>query len=288
MLSSEFKKVGVNIMNQSERVLFLINKLIKEDKRYKDLEIPDSYLEQTKLLRSLMNVRMPKEISEEFLHVQDEYLSSLVNEKGIVNFTDIPTVAEEFPLSSLPYKEKISIWQGDITRLKVDAIVNAANSQMLGCFAPCHGCIDNAIHSTAGIQLRDECYQIMKQQGHEEETGMAKITKAYNLQCKHVMHTVGPIVRPELTKELEEDLRSCYWSCLECAVKNEVRTIAFCCISTGEFHFPNDKAAEIAMKTVIKFLKENESKIDRVIFNVFKEIDNKIYKVLASLGLKNN
>lgn len=265
-------------MNQSERLLFLINELINEDERYKDLEIPDSYLEQTKLLRSLMNVRMSKEISEEFLHVQDEYLSTLVKEKGIVNLTDIPTVAEEFPLSSLPYKDKISIWQGDITSLEIDAIVNAANSQMLGCFAPCHGCIDNAIHSAAGIQLREECYQIMKQQGYEEETGTAKITKAYNLPCKHVIHTVGPIVGSRLTKELEEDLRSCYWSCLECAVKNEVRTIAFCCISTGEFHFPNDKAAEIAMKTVIKFLKENESKIDRVIFNVFKDLDNEIYR----------
>jgi len=275
-------------MNQSERLYYLINELIHEDNRYKDLEIPDSHLEQTRLLRSFMNVRMSKEISEEFLHVQDEYLSTLVKEKGIVNLTDIPTVAEEFPLSSLPYKDKISIWQGDITSLEIDAIVNAANSQMLGCFAPCHGCIDNAIHSAAGIQLRDECYEIMNQQGHEEETGMAKITKAYNLPCKHVIHTVGPIVGSKLTKELEEDLRSCYWSCLECAVKNEVRTIAFCCISTGEFHFPNDKAAEIAMKTVIQFLKENESKIDRVIFNVFKEIDNKIYKVLSSLGLKNN
>lgn len=268
-------------MNQSERLLFLINELINEDDRYKELEIPDSFLDQTRLLRSLMNVRMPKETDEEFLKVQDEYLSSIVQEKGIVKITDIPTVVEEFPLSSLSFKDKISIWQGDITRLKVDAIVNAANLQMLGCFAPCHGCIDNAIHSTAGIQLRDECYQIMKQQGHEEETGTAKITKAYNLPCKHVIHTVGPIVRHELTKELEEDLRSCYRSCLECAVQNEVRTIAFCCISTGEFHFPNERAAEIAIETVMEFLKEEKSKIDRVIFNVFKDFDYKIYRRLG-------
>jgi len=275
-------------MNQSGRLLFLINELINEDNRYKNLDIPNSYLEQTRLLRSLMNVRMPKEISEEFLRVQDEYLSNLIKEKGIVKVTDIPTVAEEFPLSSLPFKDKISIWQGDITRLEVDAIVNAANSQMLGCFAPCHGCIDNAIHSAAGIQLRDECFHMMKQQGHEEKIGMAKITNAYNLPCKYVIHTVGPIVRFELTKELEEDLRSCYRSCLEYAVQNEVRTIAFCCISTGEFHFPNDKAAEITMKTVRQFLKENGSKIDRVIFNVFKELDNKIYRDLTSLVLRNN
>lgn len=270
-------------MNQSERLLFLINELVNEDDRYKNLEIPDSYLEQTRLLRSLMNLRMIKEISKEFFSVQDEFLSNLVKEKGIVKITDIPTVAEEFLASLLQFKEKISIWQGDITRLEVDAIVNAANSQMLGCFVPCHGCIDNAIHSTAGIQLRDECFQIMEQQGHEEKTGLAKITNTYNLPCKHVIHTVGPIVTDELTVELEEDLRSCYRSCLECAVQNEVRTIAFCCISTGEFHFPNDKAAEIALGTIIEFLKENGSKIDRVVFDVFKDLDNEIYRNLVSL-----
>jgi len=267
-------------MNQSGRLLFLINELMDEDDRYKELDIPDSYLEQTRLLRSLMNVRMPKKMSEEFLCVQDEYLSNLIKDNGTIKLVDIPTVEEELPSSSLLFKDKISIWNGDITRLKIDAIVNAANSQMLGCFVPCHGCIDNAIHSAAGIQLRDECYQIMNRQGHEEKTGMAKITKAYNLPCKHVIHTVGPIVRHELTKELEEDLHSCYRSCLECAVQNEVRNIAFCCISTGEFHFPNEKAAEIAIETVIQFLKENGSKIDRVIFNVFKDLDNEIYRKL--------
>ncbi|MDS0524303.1 protein-ADP-ribose hydrolase [Clostridium sp. SHJSY1] len=269
-------------MNQSERLLYLINELVKEDNRYKDLEIPDSYSEQARLFRSLMNMRMPKKISGNFIRVQDEFLSNVIKVKGIVSLEDVPTIDEEFPTSSLQFKNKISICQGDITRLKVDAIVNAANSQMLGCFAPCHGCIDNAIHSASGIQLRDECYEIMKQQGHEEETGTAKITKAYNLPCKHVIHTVGPIVRIELTKELEDNLRSCYRSCLECAVQNEIRTIAFCCISTGEFHFPNERAAKIAMETVIEFLKENGSKIDRVIFNVFKDFDKNIYKNLVS------
>lgn len=275
-------------MNKSERLLFLINELINEDGRYKDLEIPTSYLDQIRLLRSLMNVRMPKETSEEFLRIQDEFLLEIVEEKGVVKLADIPTVAEEFPLSSLPFKEKISIWQGDITRLEVDAIVNAANSQMLGCFAACHGCIDNAIHSASGIQLRDECFNIMNQQGHEEERGMTKITKGYNLPCKHVIHTVGPIVRFGVTKELEEDLHSCYRSCLECAVKNEVRTIAFCCISTGEYYFPNDKAAKIAMDTVIQFLSEEDVKIHRVIFNVFKDLDDKIYRNLVSLESKDN
>lgn len=266
--------------DQSEKVLFLIRELLNEDKRYIGLKIPASYLDQTRLLRSLMNVRMPKKISEEFLQVQDEFLTNEVLKKGIVKWQDIPTVAKELPSSSLPFKEKISLWQGDITRLNVDAIVNAANSQMLGCFVPCHGCIDNAIHSAAGLQLRTECYQIIKQQGHEEKTGMAKITKGYNLPCKHVIHTVGPIVCAELTKELEDDLRSCYQSCLACAVENKVRSIAFCCISTGEYRFSNDKAAEIALETVIQFLSENEAKIDRVIFNVFKDLDNSIFRKL--------
>lgn len=270
-------------MKQSERILFLINELKNEDYRYKELEIPHSLEDQVRLLRSLMNVREPKKISKEFLRVQDEYLSNVVLEKGIVKYTEVPTIADEFSVSSLPFKEKLSILQGDITRLEVDAIVNAANSQMLGCFAPCHGCIDNAIHSAAGIQLRDECFEIMNKQGHEEETGMAKITNGYNLPCRHVIHTVGPIVRGELTKELENDLRSSYLSSLECAVKNNLRTIAFCCISTGEYHFPNEKAAEIAIETVIQFLRRNESKIDRVIFNVFKDMDNEIYRNIARL-----
>jgi len=273
-------------MNQSERLLFLINELINEDNRYKKMEIPDSYLDKIRLLRSLMNVRKPKEIREEFFHVQDEFLLNILKEKGIIKLTEIETIEDEFPLSSLSFKEKISIWQGDITRLEVDAIVNAANSQMLGCFAPCHGCIDNAIHSAAGIQLRHECFHIMKEQGHEEKTGIAKITNAYNLPCKHVIHTVGPIVRVGLTKDLEDDLSSCYRSCLEYAVENEIRTIAFCCISTGEFHFPNERAAEIAMGTVIQFLSENGAKIDRIIFNVFKDLDYTIYRDFASLELK--
>jgi O-acetyl-ADP-ribose deacetylase (regulator of RNase III) len=270
-------------MDQSERLLFLINGLMNEDDRYKGLKAPESYYEQIRLLRSMMNVRMPKEISDEFLRVQDEFLHEETISKGIVKLKDIPAVAEEFPTSILSFKEKLSVWRGDITRLEVDAIVNAANSQMLGCFVPCHGCIDNAIHSAAGLQLRNECFQIIRQQGHEEKTGAAKITSAYNLPSKHVIHTVGPIVRSKLTKELEDDLRSCYWSCLKCAVENNVRTIAFCCISTGEFHFPNDQAAQIAIDTVIGFLSENESKIDKVVFNVFKDVDNSIYTDLVRL-----
>ena len=269
-------------MNQSKRLLFLIEGLKNEDDRFRNLEIPDSYFEQTRLLRSLMNVRMAKEASEEFLCIQDEFLQEEALKEGVIRIKDIPSIAEEFPSSFLPLKEKLSIWQGNITRLELDAIVNAANSKMLGCFVPCHGCIDNAIHSAAGIQLRNECFHIMNEQGHDEKTGMAKITKAYNLASEYVIHTVGPIVRNGLTKKLEEDLRSCYRSCLESAVENEVRTIAFCCISTGEYHYPNDKAAEIAIETVIQFLSDHEGKIDRVIFNVFKDLDAKIYRNLIS------
>lgn len=168
------------------------------------------------------------------------------------------------------------IKQGDITRLQVDAIVNAANSQLLGYFVPCHGCIDNIIHFYSGLQLREECNQIMKKQGYLEETGKAKITLAYNLPSKYVIHTVGPIVYDNVTVKLESDLESCYKSILKCTVENNIRSLDFCCISTGEFHFHNKRAAEIAINTVKEFLKRNEDKFDRIIFNVFKDIDDKI------------
>lgn len=163
--------------------------------------------------------------------------------------------------------------------MRCDAIVNAANSQMLGCFCPCHGCIDNAIHTFAGVQLREACAELMQEQGHEEETGKAKITPACNLPCKYVLHTVGPIIRGRLTKRDEELLASCYRSCIELAEENGVTSLAFCCISTGEFHFPNDKAAEIAVQTV-KLYKEKTKSNMEVIFNVFKDMDYKIYRKL--------
>ncbi len=265
-------------MNQSERLQYLIKELIKEDNKYEGIPIPDSFQEQAQLLRSLMNVRMPKSISEDFLEMQDEFLSGMSEERGITSLKNIPTIADEFPESTLLYKDIISLWQGDITLLEIDAIVNAANSQMLGCFVPCHGCIDNAIHSAAGIQLRDECFQIMERQGHAEETGKAKTTRAYNLPCQFIIHTVGPIVSGKLTRQLEEDLRSCYRESLACALENGIKTLAFCCISTGEYHFPNDRAAEIAIATVTEFLKENPNRLDRIVFNVFKDLDYEIYK----------
>ena len=255
-------------MTQSERRKFLIERLIAEQPRYRDLAIPQSEAERKKLLRSLFNVRMPKSIDEDFLKIQDEYLREETVQKGI---TDIANLT--------PVSNGIYLWQGDITTLKCGAVVNAANSRMLGCFVPCHGCIDNAIHTYAGVQLRLECARIMKEQGHEEETGGAKITPAYNLPCDYVIHTVGPIVRSTLTETDKNLLASCYRSCLKIADKNSVKSIAFCCISTGEFHFPNDKAAEIAVKTVKEYEEQTGSKIE-VIFNVFKDVDYEIYRKL--------
>ena len=255
-------------MNQNERRIFLIQELLKEDKRYNDIEIPQDFEEQRALLRALMNVRMAKGINDEFIKVQNEYLQEETKRKGIVDIDDLE-----------PIKNGIYLWQGDITTLRCDAIVNAANSGMTGCYVPNHRCIDNCIHSFAGIQLRLECDEIMKKQGHGEPTGEAKITNSYNLPCKYIIHTVGPIINGKLTSEDCDLLESCYKSCLELASKNNLESIAFCCISTGEFHFPNDKAAQIAVKTVEEFMKK-ETSLKKVIFNVFKDMDKEIYRKL--------
>lgn len=255
-------------MTQPERRIYLIKELLKEQPRYSDMQIPQDEQEQKRLLRSLFNIRMPRTVSREFLEVQDTYLQTATAEKGITDLSDLQ-----------PIQNGIYLWQGDITTLRCDAIVNAANSQMLGCFCPCHGCIDNAIHTYAGVQLRAACAELMKAQNHEEETGRAKITPAYNLPCKYVLHTVGPIIRGRLSGRDKELLASCYRSCLELAERNGVKSIAFCCISTGEFHFPNDVAAEIAVQTVKEYKQQTNSEIE-VIFNVFKDIDYEIYRDL--------
>lgn len=255
-------------MNQNERRLFLIQELLKEDKRYENIEIPQDFEEQRALLRALMNVRIAKNVDDEFIKVQDEYLQEETKRKGIVDIDDLE-----------PIKDGIYLWQGDITTLRCDAIVNAANSGMTGCYVPNHRCIDNCIHSFAGVQLRLECDEIMTKQGYGEPTGQAKITNSYNLPCKYVIHTVGPIINGKLTSEDCDLLASCYKSCLELAVKNNLESIAFCCISTGEFHFPNDKAAQIAVKTVEEFMKK-ETSLKKVIFNVFKDMDKEIYRKL--------
>ena len=257
-------------MNQTERRLFLIRKLLDEQSRYKNLKISQDKSEQKQLLRFLFNIRSPKKISDDFLSVQDEYLQEETAAKGITDVADLS-----------PVSKGIYLWQGDITTLRCDAIVNAANAGLTGCYAPCHSCIDNCIHTYAGIQLRLECAKIMKIQGHEEETGKAKITSAYNLPCKYVLHTVGPIITGSLTQTDKDLLASCYRSCLELAEHNGVKSIAFCCISTGEFHFPNDKAAEIAVQTVKEYKEQTKSSME-VIFNVFKDIDYEIYRELLN------
>lgn len=255
-------------MTQTERRLYLIKELLREQPRYRDMDIPTDIQEQKNLLRSLFNIRMPKPANPEFLKVQDEYLQTVTAEKGITDIEDLT-----------PLQEDIYLWRGDITTLRCDAIVNAANSQMLGCFCPCHGCIDNAIHTYSGVQLRMACADFMRKQEREEPTGSAKITLAYNLPCQYVLHTVGPIIQGRFTKKDEELLASCYRSCMELAEKNNVKSIAFCCISTGEFHFPNKRAAQIAVETVKEYKRHTNSKM-KVIFNVFKEIDWRIYREL--------
>ncbi len=238
--------------------------LIKQLSPFSD--IPRTTEAQWQLLRSLMNVREPLPVGNDFLSVQDELLQSLIAEKGMTDIADLH-----------PIQDGIYLWRGDITTLKVDAIVNAANDAMLGCFIPCHSCIDNAIHSYAGVQLRLECAEMMQKQGKPEPTGKAKITSAYNLPSKYILHTVGPIISNRVHEEDRKLLASCYRSCLELAEQNKVESIAFCCISTGVFHFPNDEAAAIAVKTVSDYRKTSGYKM-KVIFNVFTEQDEHIYK----------
>ena len=246
------------------RLDYLIDYLLKEDPRYSEMQIPEDLQGKRDLFRALRNVRWPKPVSEEFLRLQDEELRAQLQEKGVVELPNVP----------------MQIWQGDITRLKVDAIVNAANSQMLGCFHPLHKCIDNAIHSAAGVQLREECYQMMLQQDHEEPTGQAKITKAYNLPCKYVIHTVGPIIPTGIPNPLQkEQLASCYRSIMQLADENHLESVALCCISTGEFRFPNGLAEEIAVRTVKDYSTEHpDCSVKQVVFNVFKDVDKEIYQ----------
>ena len=255
-------------MTQDERLDFLLRYLLAERKEYAGIRMPNSVSEKRHLLRSLMNVRPPIPASAEFLAVQDAYLQARLSERGVTRLGELK-----------PAQPGIYLWQGDITTLAADAIVNAANSQMLGCFVPCHGCIDNAIHTYAGVQLRLACAAAMRQQGQEEATGHAKITKAYNLPCRFVLHTVGPIICGSVTKADRELLASCYRSCLDLAAETGLHSVAFCCISTGEFHFPGELAAEIAVHTVQAWQQQHPNQIE-VIFNVFKNSDYEIYQRL--------
>lgn len=248
-------------MKQIERRKYLIEYLLAERKQ--SAVFPDDINEQKRLFRALVNVRMPKAASKEFLKIQDEYLREEIRQKGITDIADL-----------LPLAPNVYLWQGDITTLKSDAIVNAANPAMLGCFHPLHNCIDNAIHSAAGVQVRLDCNKIM--QGREAENGEIIVTKAYNLPSTYIFHTVGPIVYGSVTGQNREDLNKCYLNCLRKAEEMEIGSIAFCCISTGVFGYPQEAAAELAVKTVKEYLNENSSKL-KVIFNVFTEKDYEIY-----------
>ncbi len=257
-------------MNQKERREYLINELLKENPSVFTGEIPNDEISQKSLLRALMNVREAKPIDEDILKIQDEYLSAENERRGIVDVDELKPVKRN---------KNMFLWQGDITRLKADGIVNAANSALLGCFVPNHSCIDNVIHTYSGMQLRLECDRIMKEQGFSEPTGRAKITGAYNLPCKYVLHTVGPIISGTLKDFQIEELSSCYRSCLDLAMENNLKSIAFCCISTGVFHFPQDIAAKTAVEEVEEYLKNNDIK---VIFNVFTYVDYNIYSVILN------
>ena len=232
-----------------------------------NIRVPQDKKEKEDLLRTLMNIWEVEELSDKFYKLQDEYLQEKLAQEKLTNLEELTEI-----------EKNIYLWQGDIITLKVDAIVNAANKALLGCFIPHHRCIDNAIHSKAGLQLRQECFDIMQNQGQYEKTGQAKLTSGYNLPAKYVVHTVGPIIYDKVEERDKELLASCYRNCLELAVKNGIKSIAFCCISTGEFRFPNELAAEIAVLAVRTFFKNNpESKI-KVIFNVFKDSDFDIYR----------
>ena len=264
-------------MTQDQRLGFLVEEFKADSDEYKNLETPKDTYGKRRILRSLMNIRMPKDMAEDVVKVQDEYLQERAADKGIVELSNIPVI-----------HDGISIWQGDITRLAVDAIVNAANSQMLGCFVPMHTCIDNCIHSFAGIQLREECSKQMNQlrikygMDYEQPTAVPMLTDAYNLPAKKVIHIVGPIVQYKLTPALEKNLADCYRNTLDMCLENGLKSVAFCCISTGVFHFPNKRAAEIAVETVQGWLREHPGQMERVIFNVFKDEDKDIYEGLLS------
>ena len=262
-------------MTQEQRLTLLVEAFKADSVRYRDIPTPEDTEGRRRLLRSLMNIRMPKDLPAKVLQVQDEYLKRRAEEKGVVRIRDIPVI-----------RDGLSLWQGDITRLAADAIVNAANSQMLGCFVPMHTCIDNCIHTFAGIQLREECSRRMAElrekygADYEQPTAVPMLTGAYNLPAGKVIHVVGPIVEYEVTPELEQALSACYRNTLELCAENSLKSVAFCCISTGVFRFPNRRAAEIAVETVTQWLSVHRDQDLRVIFNVFKDEDRELYREL--------
>lgn len=265
------------MMNQEERLDYLVEAFKKDSMQYQNIQTPRDITGKREVLRSLMNIRMPRHMDDAVLAVQDAYLQGRIRENGIVTLADLPEM-----------RDGLTLWQGDITRLAVDAIVNAANSQMLGCFIPMHTCIDNCIHTFAGIQLRQECNRQMNQLrmrygiNYEQPTAVPMLTDGYNLPAKKIVHIVGPIVQGSLTPALEKDLADCYRNTLDICAENGLKSVAFCCISTGVFHFPNKRAAQIAVETVSNWMAKHPGSIERVIFNVFKDEDKRYYEELLS------
>ncbi len=258
-------------MDQAQRRAYLIDALLREQPRYRGVGVPGDEGEQRRLLRSLMNVRPAAPIGEDFLRVQDEYLQEELARKGITDIRDLD-----------PVEEGLYLWRGDITTLRCDAIVNAANSGLTGCYVPCHACIDNCIHTFAGVQLRLDCARLMQEQGRPEPTGRARITPAYDLPCRYVLHTVGPIISGPVTARDKQLLADCYRSCLDLAAEKGLESVAFCCISTGEFHFPRPLAGRIAVDTVRAWRRRHHSEM-KVIFNVFGEANTAVYRELFGL-----
>lgn len=255
-------------MNQEAKLDYLIAYLIAES-NYENSEVAQTVDEKQRLFRKLCNIRQPLPVTTEFLEVQDEYLANWNGERSSVFVEELE-----------PIQNQLYIWQGDITRLATDGIVNAANSKLLGCTLANHHCIDNIIHTRAGVQLRLDCHDIIQAQGRKEAVGKAKITKAYNLPSNYVIHTVGPFIDERGVSPLKEGLlASCYASSLAIADEYGLSSVAFCCVSTGEFNFPNELAAEIAVQTVKDYLSKTQSKI-QVVFNVFKDEDLQIYESL--------
>lgn len=253
-------------MTQNQRLQKLLEELIQEQPEAYQIRIPEDMPSKKRLYRILSNIRKPQPLSDEFIQIQDAYLQEECKHEKITTIDMLR-----------PFLNHLYLWKGDITTLKVDMIVNAANSALLGCFVPEHRCIDNLIHTKSGNQLRLYCKEIIDAQGYPEPVGKAKITPAFNLPSLYIAHTVGPFIQEETTQVDREMLASCYKSCLQAAIQKQCSSIAFCCISTGEFHFPNQEACQIAVQTVCSFLKETQSDIN-VIFDVFKDIDYKLYK----------
>jgi O-acetyl-ADP-ribose deacetylase (regulator of RNase III) len=265
-------------MNLKEDLNTLLMALAAVNSSTARMEIPEDEAGKWHLLQALMNIRPPVPIRPELLELQDRLLSARRETKGVINLEALRTINKEFPGTRMPFPERLVLWRGDITALAVDAIVNAANDRLLGCFLPNHRCIDNAIHSAAGIQLRLECHEIMRAQGHPEPTGQAKITRGYNLPARYVLHTVGPIVADRVTEEQKRLLASCYSACLNLAATHaDIKSVAFCCISTGEFRFPKILAAEIAVQTVCAWMNRSDGRMEKVVFNVFTQEDYEIY-----------